>query len=260
MTTTARPGEVRHVSCTLCEAMCGLEVTLGDGGRVETIRGHDGDPLSRGHICPKAFALTEIQDDPDRLRRPLMRGADGELHKASWDEAIRRAARLLAGVQERHGDDALAAQIRASANPRLVAALEKRASQKKGIPLLSLQKETTERGDGLAITISVAVVPPDATAKEVLAQQRAAMGDNLEALTVVEEPSVRTVDGVEGSEIGVKYIIRAGGEAKRVASFFRVFVRKGLAYVAVAVFPEASGRGEEARLLLDGLHFYAPAP
>lgn len=158
------------------------------------------------------------------------------------------------------GDDALAAQVRASANPRLVAALEKRASQKKGIPLLSLAKETSDRGDSLTITISVTLVPKDATTAEVLVQQRKAMGDNLEAFNVVEEASDRTVDGVKGTEIGVKYILRAGGQMARTASFMRIFVRDGYAYLAVAVFPEASGRGEEARLVLDGLHFYPPTP
>lgn len=156
------------------------------------------------------------------------------------------------------GDDDLAARVRASANPRLVAALEKRASQKKGIPLLSLTKETTERGDGLTVLISVTLVPKDATASEVLAQQKTTMGDNLEGFSVAEDASERTVDGVKGTEMGVKYILRAGGAATRMASFLRIYVREGVAYLAVAAFPESSGRTEEARLVLDGLHFYAP--
>ncbi|MBR7744751.1 molybdopterin-dependent oxidoreductase [Phycicoccus sp. BSK3Z-2] len=101
----------RYTSCTLCEAMCGLEVTLGADGSVDRIRGHEGDPLSRGHICPKAFALPQVQDDPDRLRRPLVRGSDGELHETTWQEAVDAAASLLVGVQERHGDDALAVYL-----------------------------------------------------------------------------------------------------------------------------------------------------
>ena len=107
----APQGRVRHTSCTLCEAMCGLEVTLAADGSVDRIRGHEDDPLSRGHLCPKAFALPQVQDDPDRLRRPLVRGADGELHETTWDDAVERAATLLAGVQDRHGDDALAVYL-----------------------------------------------------------------------------------------------------------------------------------------------------
>ena len=102
---------VVRTSCTLCEAMCGLEVTVGPEGRVAGIRGDKADPLSRGHLCPKAFALPELQDDPDRLRRPLVRDAAGELREASWEEALTRAAELLAGVQREHGDDALAVYL-----------------------------------------------------------------------------------------------------------------------------------------------------
>lgn len=158
------------------------------------------------------------------------------------------------------GDDDLAARIRASANPRLVAALEKRASQKKGIPLLSLARETTERGDGLTVTISVAAVPPDATAAEVLAQQKVVMGENLDTFAVTDDAKERTTDGVVGTELAARYVLHAGGEAHRTASFLRIYVRGGVAFLAVAVWPESAGRAEEARLTLDGLHFYTPQP
>ena len=57
-----------YITCVLCEASCGLEVKLRDE-QIESIRGHEGDPLSRGHICPKAIALQDIHADPDRLRK-----------------------------------------------------------------------------------------------------------------------------------------------------------------------------------------------
>ena len=80
--------DVRHVTCTLCEAMCSLEVRLDGDGAIASMRGHEADPLSRGHICPKAFALQDIHEDPDRLRRPVRRTADGGWREVSWDEAI----------------------------------------------------------------------------------------------------------------------------------------------------------------------------
>ena len=57
---------VHHRACNLCEAICGLEIRLEDG-RVASIRGDRDDPLSRGHICPKAVALQDLHHDPDRL-------------------------------------------------------------------------------------------------------------------------------------------------------------------------------------------------
>ena len=93
-------------TCPLCEASCGIVVEL-DGDRVGSIRGDADDPFSRGHICPKAAALIDLQRDPDRLRAPLNR--DGSTHReASWDEALDRAAEGLRRVRQRHGRDAVA--------------------------------------------------------------------------------------------------------------------------------------------------------
>lgn len=91
--------------CNLCEAICGLELTLTDG-RVTGIRGNPDDPLSRGHICPKGTALADIHADPDRLRRPVRRVGDDWL-EITWDEALDRVAAGLARAIDEHGRDAL---------------------------------------------------------------------------------------------------------------------------------------------------------
>ena len=102
-------------ACNLCEAICGLVLTLEPGPdgreRVTGVRGNPDDPLSRGHICPKGVAIADVYDDPDRLRRPLVRQPDGTLAETGWDEAVRAAVEGLAGVQERHGRDAVAAYL-----------------------------------------------------------------------------------------------------------------------------------------------------
>lgn len=100
---------VRHITCVLCEASCGLEVTL-RGPEIVNIRGHADDPLSRGHICPKGVALQDLHTDPDRLRRPVRRVGD-DFVEIGWPEAIELAADLLAGVQQRHGRDAVATYL-----------------------------------------------------------------------------------------------------------------------------------------------------
>ncbi len=53
--------------CPLCEAACGLRIET-EAGRVTRIRGAEDDPFSRGYLCPKAVALKELHEDPDRLR------------------------------------------------------------------------------------------------------------------------------------------------------------------------------------------------
>ena len=93
-------------TCNLCEAMCGIAIEL-EGGRIVAIRGDKDDPFSRGHICPKAVALQDIHEDPDRLRRPLRRrGSDWE--EIGWGEALAEAAERLVAVQAAHGRQAVA--------------------------------------------------------------------------------------------------------------------------------------------------------
>ena len=94
-------------TCPLCEAMCGLAIKV-EGHDVTDIRGDRDDPFSRGHICPKAAALVDIQNDPDRLRTPLIR--EGEtFREASWDEALDRVAEAFARIKTEHGANATAA-------------------------------------------------------------------------------------------------------------------------------------------------------
>ena len=88
--------------CNLCEAICGLELTL-EGGRVTGIRGNPDDPLSRGHVCPKGTALADIHADPDRLRRPVRRvgeGPDAHWEETSWDTALDLVADGLAAAHQ----------------------------------------------------------------------------------------------------------------------------------------------------------------
>jgi anaerobic selenocysteine-containing dehydrogenase len=78
--------EARYRTCPLCEATCGLEVTIADGA-VERVRGDDDDVFSRGFLCPKGVGIKELHEDPDRIRTPLVRRGD-RFEPVSWDEAF----------------------------------------------------------------------------------------------------------------------------------------------------------------------------
>ncbi|ADV66875.1 molybdopterin-dependent oxidoreductase [Deinococcus maricopensis] len=93
-------------ACNLCEAICGLILTVQDG-RVTSVRGDPDDPLSRGHICPKGAALPDIHADPRRLKRPLRRDGD-TWTELGWDEALDYVATRLRDVQTQHGQDSVA--------------------------------------------------------------------------------------------------------------------------------------------------------
>ncbi|APR86633.1 Formate dehydrogenase-O, major subunit protein [Minicystis rosea] len=97
--------EHKYRTCNLCEAMCGLDMTV-EGDRITDVRGDDADVFSRGHICPKGPAMRDLYEDPDRLRRPLVR-KDGKLVPASWEEALEAAADGILRVQRKYGRNAV---------------------------------------------------------------------------------------------------------------------------------------------------------
>lgn len=100
------PSQTHFRTCNLCEAMCGLEIELRDE-EILAIRGDKLDPFSQGHICPKATALADIYHDPDRLRQPVRRTADG-WQTISWDEAFDEVVANIKRIQGEYGRSAIA--------------------------------------------------------------------------------------------------------------------------------------------------------
>lgn len=97
--------ETHYRACHLCEAICGLEIKT-QGDDIISIRGDKDDPISQGYICPKATAIADIHNDPDRLRKPVKRVGD-DWQEISWQEAIDLTAERLVSTQLKHGADAV---------------------------------------------------------------------------------------------------------------------------------------------------------
>ena len=96
-------------TCPFCEATCGLEIET-EGREVVSVRGDADDVFSRGFICPKAYGIKQLHEDPDRLTTPLVR-RDGELVEATWDEAFEEIDRRLAPILSEHGRNAVAVYL-----------------------------------------------------------------------------------------------------------------------------------------------------
>ena len=106
------PAEWFHRSCSICEASCGLRI-LADRENREVLRieGNPDDPISQGHICPKATALKGVFEDPDRIKRPIRKTEAGEWEEISWTEAYDYAAERIGTLQEKYGNDTLGVYI-----------------------------------------------------------------------------------------------------------------------------------------------------
>ena len=97
-------------TCPLCEATCGLEISVNPQEQIVRIRGDKDDVFSHGFICPKGSTLKQLHEDPDRLRKPLVK-RDGVHVEVTWEEAWKEVERGLMGVIDRHGRSSLSAYL-----------------------------------------------------------------------------------------------------------------------------------------------------
>src|SRR5262245_17680637 len=93
--------------CVLCSHNCGLRVDVADG-RITAIRGDESNPITKGYVCNKAFAIPHYVDHGDRVKQPLRRTADGGFEPVSWDAAIAEIAERLGAIRREHGGRAIA--------------------------------------------------------------------------------------------------------------------------------------------------------
>ncbi len=114
MTAVDSDTRTAYRTCPLCEAGCGLEITLrtdADGAEsVQRIRGDREDVFSHGFICPKGSTLKQLHEDPDRLRRPMIR-RDGRHVEATWPEAWAAIEQGLGATIAEHGRESIAIYV-----------------------------------------------------------------------------------------------------------------------------------------------------
>jgi assimilatory nitrate reductase catalytic subunit len=92
--------------CSFCGVQCGMHLRVA-GERVVGVEPRM-DTQNRGKLCPKGVSAYQQISHPDRLTHPLVRGSDGGLHRAGWDEALDRVVTGIQGIQTAHGRDAMA--------------------------------------------------------------------------------------------------------------------------------------------------------
>ncbi len=115
-----------RTTCNYCGVGCQLDLNVdpnGRGGLGEVVKITSPDPspnpdmdlpggysgvTSDGNLCVKGRFGYDFVHHGERLQTPLIRGADGELHPASWEDALDAALAGLAAVEAKHGKDALA--------------------------------------------------------------------------------------------------------------------------------------------------------
>ncbi|MBW2405139.1 MAG: molybdopterin-dependent oxidoreductase, partial [Deltaproteobacteria bacterium] len=101
--------ETVQTFCRICEALCGLEVTV-DGDQVVDIKPDDDHVATRGYGCLKGLKQHRMYDTPDRLLHPMQR-TDGELQRVGWGDALGSIGGKVRELIDSHGPDSIAMYV-----------------------------------------------------------------------------------------------------------------------------------------------------
>jgi predicted molibdopterin-dependent oxidoreductase YjgC len=99
-----RPWELQQVrtTCSYCGVGCQMNLHVKDG-RLVKVTGADEVP-NRGRLCVKGRFGWQFVHHPERLKTPLIR-ENGELRKASWDEALDFIVSRLQEIKAQAGSE-----------------------------------------------------------------------------------------------------------------------------------------------------------
>lgn len=104
-----RPWEIEKVrtTCTYCGVGCQLDLNVHNGKIIKVTGNREYGNPNLGSLCVKGRFGMDFIDSPDRLTHPLIR-KNGELQKASWEEALSYIADRLRSIKEKNGADSIA--------------------------------------------------------------------------------------------------------------------------------------------------------
>ncbi|QOR72000.1 molybdopterin oxidoreductase family protein [Ruania alkalisoli] len=113
-TTTAQVAPVADVTsaathCPYCALQCAMVLNPADPAATGPVSVQPRQfPTNAGGLCQKGWTSSELLRTPDRITTPLLRGADGQLHPASWDQALDTIVVRLARLQAESGPETVA--------------------------------------------------------------------------------------------------------------------------------------------------------
>ncbi len=104
---STKPDATVDSVCGFCATGCSLKVHLNDGQAVN-LSANTKYPVNLGMACPKGWeALTPLTAS-DRATTPMLKGADGQLHPVSWDEAMDAFVGKFKDIQSLNGPESVA--------------------------------------------------------------------------------------------------------------------------------------------------------
>jgi anaerobic selenocysteine-containing dehydrogenase len=101
--------ETKYTFCRICEALCGLKVTL-ENGEITQIRPDDDHVATQGFACAKGLKQQHLYTSPDRLKYPLKR-VNGEYQRISWEQALQEIGAKVQKIRQTLSPDSIAMYV-----------------------------------------------------------------------------------------------------------------------------------------------------
>ena len=92
-----------------CHGGCGVELHIQDGKLVK-VEGDEDHPFLQGRLCPRALAMTQYTNHPNRLQYPMKRvgkRGEGKWERISWDEAFDTCEHRMREIRDQYGPEAM---------------------------------------------------------------------------------------------------------------------------------------------------------
>lgn len=93
-------------SCFECSAGCGVRVRTREGRALKS-EGNPDHPINAGGLCSRGQSAVQTLYDPDRVREPLKRDANGAFKPIPWKDAVQMIADAIAAIGKEGKKDAV---------------------------------------------------------------------------------------------------------------------------------------------------------
>lgn len=106
-------------TCRECPAGCGMLVKTMEGRAIK-VEGNPDHPVNQGRLCARGQASLQGLYNPDRIRRPLKKGAQHKLQPISWEEGEKLVAEQLTNLKGRGNRIAFVTSLVTGSMDRLI--------------------------------------------------------------------------------------------------------------------------------------------
>jgi predicted molibdopterin-dependent oxidoreductase YjgC len=93
-------------TCGYCGCGCNFYLNV-ENNEIIGVTPKNDHPVSMGKLCVKGWQGYSFVNHNDRLKQPLIKGADGDFHEATWEAAYEYISTRLKSIVNKNGPEAV---------------------------------------------------------------------------------------------------------------------------------------------------------